>query len=563
MNIQQTTARPVVKGLNLAARLSILVGSLIMSLNASGQTCTMDEVMIVNLSQDAVDIATGNTCVSRLNPGSIESCIADEIEAALPSDCDKRFDVYVPGTNQEHGAWKQFNHIFRSNTNRAKLSLRYEDVRTIEDDIGLLDPAKYDRGVADARASLIHLLNALEERFIPVEVRVFGHSKGSHSVALVAPLYENAAHMAFYAFAQPGRTDRDIESFSATPRRGRLGREGYIEKLSTNLVGINFSNDEVRLYRGDDGAAPAVLPERWDFPGFIWQDDAGASPIGRYRIDHHNNYGGDYTDGGNSENAWRDGQGTVGDTYPYCATGSAAAWGENECDETRVRLRPHFWGSPACEAQAYRMMALGAVGERYAIGYSGPREPGTCHQANLFVEADYEIYIRWNLPDQNCRFDIDVAFEDLASGKETDRFSYEGSVDNENEWFSESGTVIVPIHMQLKLKGELIDRNNDGLFPDCESAFESEAYINYLTLSFTHPSSGEQITRTIMGLDEGAFNPTVLDGDNDIAWEQPDRSSEDLNLYSSTLGTGVSLKIEGPTDEGHEGNFQKRVHLIE
>ncbi|MEE4174556.1 MAG: hypothetical protein V2I57_09935, partial [Xanthomonadales bacterium] len=117
------------------------------ALHADAQECFTDEVIIVNLSRDATDITVGNTCVKPFGLADelTEECVADAIEAALPTGCDKRFDIFVPGTNAEHGAWKQFNHLFRSNTNRAKLSLQYEDDRAIESFIGKLDPAKYDR----------------------------------------------------------------------------------------------------------------------------------------------------------------------------------------------------------------------------------------------------------------------------------------------------------------------------------------------------------------------------------------------------------------------------------
>jgi hypothetical protein len=116
--------------------------------------------------------------------------------------------------------------------------------------------------------------------------------------------------------------------------------------------------------------------------------------------------------------------------------------------------------------------------------------------------------------------------------------------------------------MRLKLKGELVFRGGGGATPNCDSFAESEAYINYLRLGFTHPATGQSLNRTIIGLDEGVGNVTRLDGDNNVGWEQPSRNSDELYLYYSTLGFG-SLKIEGPTDAGNEGNFQKRVHLIE
>ena len=538
---------------------ALVLASFLNPLGALAQECTMNEVFIVNLSQDEIDIDDGLTCNSLATDAAIRSCIAAEIAEALPPGCNRRFDIFVPGTKAEHGAWKQFNHLFRTNSNRAKLSLRYEDVREIEGALGLFDPAKYDQGVADARESLILLIDALQRHFPAQEIRVFGHSKGSHSVALVAPLFRTVA---FYAFAQPGRTDRDIDTSSDAIERGKLGRAGYIEKLSENLVGITFRNDEVRDFRGSDGRAPIFVPERWDVPGFIWQDNLGGNPAGSYRIDHHNSYGGDYTDGGNGPNDWRDGKGSVGLNLPYCATGTQSAWSKSECSERQVRQLPYFWGTPECEAEAYRMMARGAVGDRYDIGYSGPREPGSCHQANPILEASWRMRFRWNLPDQDCDFKLRFRFREIPSNRLTGEFVVTGNTGNDSEWIVEDGTAFVPIHMRLEVQAKLVYVNRSTILPSCASLLESEAFLDWLELSFTHPATGEAIQRTVIGLNEGAGAIGDLHRSNNVAWEQPDHGSEDFTLFFDPVFEN-SLKFDGPTEAGNVGNFRKRVHLIE
>ena len=116
---------------------------------------------IVNLSRDDYDLSQRQVCSSRPTDFSIEECIADEIEddfaGSFSADCMGNIDVFVPGTASEHGAWKAFNHIFRTDNNRAHLSLQYNDDRDVEADTNL-DGAWYDNGVIEASKSLDNLL---------------------------------------------------------------------------------------------------------------------------------------------------------------------------------------------------------------------------------------------------------------------------------------------------------------------------------------------------------------------------------------------------------------------
>lgn len=539
--------------------LLMLIASLSFS-NIVSADCDHVGAYIVNLSQDAFDKLNPEICTSRPLHSSIRDCIAEQIRESLPDDCETKFDIYVPGTNAEQGAWKQFNRMFKTDTNRAHLVLAYNDTT-----INFFDGALYDQGVIDARLSLILLLDALNQNFNVDQIRVFGHSKGSHSVALVSDdsSYDNVE---FYAFAQPGRTDIDIDD-RADIKAGKLGRPGYIEKLSGNLVGITWKNDEVQYYiGGNDGYA---LPEIWSFPGYIWQENNGVGVIntfGYLHIDHHNNYGGLYTDG-KSGNDWREGEGTVADAHPYCATGDKSeVKTSTECKKQDIKKSPYFWGSPECVAEAYRMMKKGGTGDRYKIGYSGPRQPGSCKESEHLTRVRYDLDYSFDLPDKNCVYTLRFGFEDIGTGKERDSFEVVGTTDNQLTDLSDSGYIFVPIHMQLKVRAKLTERNHSFTDNNCNSPAQSEAWIETLLLTFDHPGTSESNKEvTIIGFDEGRGAINNLHMYDNVAWEHPNLSSDDLRIYYEPLKNSIKIqnKIGNWSTDGDVGNFRKRVHLLD
>jgi hypothetical protein len=521
----------------------------------SGTECDHRGAVIANLSQDEADKANPNVCTSGDSDAEIESCIAGQLRQDLPLNCQTRVDVFVPGTNAEYGAWRQFNHMFNRDNDRGHVSLQYEDAREADNALQDLDGAKYDQGVIDARQSLMHLLRGLR-RNGATDIRVFGHSKGSHAAALVADESE-FRDVDFYAFAQPGRTRVDIDSRSDI-RAGRLGRLGYIEKLSSNLVGITFRNDEVSDYTGN-GFNGIAIPERWEFPGWIREDrTTGGDPF-ESRIDHHNNYGGLYTDG-LSGNRWRAGEGSRGDWYPYCATGDKIAWDSSECDKGNVTFQPWFWGSEHCQAEAFSMMESDSPGAAYYIGYSGPRAADSCRENNQRVTATVNMDYRYDVPDKDCTHRTRIAFFDL-DGNYVSRFTVSGTQENDETWRTVSGTLTVPIHMTLRIETELLEQSGFG---NCAGILESELWIRSLRLSFSRPGIGGNDTRTIIGFREGRGADLVaqdLDVFENTAWTQPDKRNEEFVMeYSSVYD---SIKIEGEADAGHAGNFNKRVHLID
>ncbi len=521
---------------------------------------------IVNISQDETDQLNPTICTNRSTDEQIRACLATQLNANLDGDCKSHFDIFVPGTAAEHGAWKQFNHMFNTNNNRAHLSLQYNDDR----DAGLFfnfDPAFYDQGVIDARVSLILLLDTLVEHFQPEQIRVFGHSKGSHSVALVAdePRFSG---IEFFAFAQPGRTSVDIDS-AAEIKAGKRGDPGYIHKLSPNLVGITWRNDEVVDYTGS-GTNGLQVPEKWEFPGFIWQTGGGGSASEMF-IDHHNNYGGRYTDG-IAGNDWRAGEGGTADAWPYCATGDKIAWDDPECSKQNVEFVPWFWGSPACQVEAFQMMAGGNVGDQYYIGYSGPRQPGNCRYTKRTTRAYYQLRYYFDLPDKDCVYNLKIDFVNFFTSKIEDSIQVSGTTANDQTWRTATGYIYTPYHIILKLRAWLVEDSQGGWLPSCDTFTESEIFVEYLRLYFTHPGTGEgegedfidKDRRTIIGFREGRGSDVFLNDlhkwDN-VAWEQPNQSNEEIKMYYSSLKD--SLKIEGPTQEGNQGRFEKKVHLLD
>lgn len=526
---------------------------------AAAQDCDMTGAYIVNLSQDEID--RNNNCLRFDDAVAQRSCVRDLLLDNLPQACRRNFDIFVPGSNQEYGAWKQFNYIFNSDNDRAHLSIQYEDAREVDNDLIDLDLGKYDQGVIDAKASLELLLDTIlgDVRLggSGADVRVFGHSKGSHAVALASEgnAYRNVE---FYAFAQAARTAVDISSRSDI-RPGKLGDPGYIHKLTDNLIGITWRNDEVQWMVGNGFSAGTEVPEMWGFPGYIKDErTSGTNPIiaEAFRIDHHNNYGGFYEDG-RSDNDWREGEGSKDDGWPYCATGDKVAWDSNECDEGNVRFAPWFWGHHECRMQAFSMMKGAPRGSRYYIGYSGPRDRYSCRESERLIRVNYEMRYRWDVSDNQCVNKVQVEFRSL-DGEQHSSFTVRGSEDNDGDWLIRRGSLNVPPHLMLRLDADL---EEDG--GNCSGPAQTELWINYLRLDFSHPGLGGNIDRTIIGFSEGNFAPpfTTLDNYLNTGWEQPDKSSEEYRMYFTESFNSIKLEVR----ERHpaNGNFRKRVHLLD
>lgn len=498
--------------------------------NACNRIFTPDDIYVINLSQDST---TGLSC-SASDLEETADCVEQRIRNAFvgAEACLSAVDVFVPGTNAEDGDPKQFTHIMSPLPGRAYISVQYND------EVKLIDAIQYDKGVDEASDALNELLYTLTQRIKSSDIRVFGHSKGSDSVARVSnePAYSD---LSFFAFAQAGRTPATLR-----------GVPGYIHKLSDNLLGITWQNDEVKFYTG--GATGFQVPEVWGFPGYVNQAGGGMTILPA-RIDHHNNYGGDYTK--------RD--------HPYCATGNKSAMvATNECKkQNNVHYKPYFWGDGECSEIAFDMMANANVGDKYYIGYSGPRADG-CKDSVPTISVRYELVYRINLADQDdCKYNIGVSFEGLDSGESrADGGSINVSSTRDTSWVRKTGTVRIPYHMRLRVNASMQDVSPS--YRTCANYLgaQSEGYLDTLRVTFDHPESGDTITRTLIGNAEGIeyFWPQKVPGKNNVAWRKTSGSWDmHYGIPPTDPSHGGALMIKGDTDGGKTGSFYKWVHLID
>jgi hypothetical protein len=489
-----------------------------------------DDVFIVDLSPDSE--ATG-ACGVLSDSEEIAACVEGKIrgEFAASPGCLGEFDVFVPGTNQEDGNYQQFTSIVSPNPGRTYLSLQYSYKPTLLD-----DTIDYDKGVRDATEALERLLYTLRTRFESPDVRVYGHSKGSDPVARVA---QRSAHseVQFFAFAQPGRTPSSI-----------LGAPGYIEKLAPNLIALTWQNDEVKYYSGGDSGKQ--FPEVWGFPGFVNQAGGGQT-IFPMRIDHHNNYGGNYQKS----------------DFPYCAAGNKAAMvATNECKhQSGVRYLPYFWGNSECQMIVHDMMNNGSVGDKHYIGNSGPRAGG-CRDTVSTVSARYHLRYSINIADQDdCKYHMELAFRGSSSGTTRthgSKIKWSSTRDTYNR--VKTGTIQVPLHMTLNWKARMEDVS--GAFSKCinYAGAKSEGYIHGLSVTFRHPGTGRTVTRTLIGNAEGLeyLWPLKLANKPNVAWRKK-RGSWNLHFGLPPSYPADALMIKGSTKDKASGEFYKPVHLVD
>ena len=492
---------------------------------------TDNDVLIVDLSQNS---SSGLACTMTSDREEVASCVEDRIRTKFADtpNCMAAFDVFVPGTNAENGDFKQFTSIMSTTPGRTYLSLQYSDNSDI------FDAINYDKGVSDASNALNDLLYTLKTRFNKPDIRVFGHSKGSDSTARVST-YNAHADVDFFAFAQPGRTPKTVR-----------GTPGNIHKLSDNLVGITWQNDEVKFYNG--GSTGYQVPEIWGFPGYINQTSGGMT-VNPLRIDHHNNYGGDY----------------IEKNQPYCATGNKAAMvATAECKkQDDVAFVPYFWGNEECTNKAFTMMNNATVGDKHYIGYSGPRADD-CKDTVSNIKASYELVYRINIADQDdCKYNMQLSFQGLDFG--TNR-SNGGNINvsstRDTSWLTKRGTIELPLHMRLGVSTSMQDVS--GPISKCINYLDakSESYIDKLNVTFKHPDTGLTVKRTLIGNAEGVeyFYPQKVTGKNNVGWRKQSGSWDmHYGIPPSNPTHGGALMVKGKTGGGYKGNFYKWLHLID
>ena len=271
------------------------------------------------------------------------------------------------------------------------------------------------------------------------------------------------------------------------------------------------------------------------------------------RIDHHDNYGGEYTK----------------DAHPYCATGNKAAMLTTaECKkQSGVRFVPYFWGDGECTAIAYDMMANAVTGEKHYIGYSGPRAAG-CKDTVATVEASYELVYRMNLADQDdCKYNMQLSFDGLDSGvNRADGGKISVSSTRDTKWVRKTGSIRLPYHMKLSTRAYMQDVS--GPISSCVNYLgaQSEGYIDKLKVTFTHPATGEKVSRTLIGNAEGIdyFWPQKVTGKNNVAWRKASGSWDMHYGIPPTDPThGGALMVKGETGGGRSGEFYKWLHLVD
>ncbi|MEM7493519.1 MAG: hypothetical protein AAF296_09075 [Pseudomonadota bacterium] len=469
----------------------------------------------------------------------VYQCIWNSIEEQVDG---RAIDIYVPGTGAEDGNPKQFCALAQKadEEDRAAFSIKYQAG-------GDHNAIAYQDGVKDSRDALKLLLKAIHDNTDDPDVRVFGHSKGAHSVAVVSALSaDHYSYAKFFAFGQPGRTDDEIPEFGGdglddAARQNLRGTPGSIEKLSDNLVGFTWENDEVQFYEG----GLAGMPESVQIPGPVNPRKGNNRPkIGgaitlNFRWDHHNTYGGDYTE----------------ETFPYCAAGSRNSWrSDDDCGKTEVSFKPNFWGNDSCYDAVMMMMDTDDnVGERRYVGHSKPRD--NCFSDNAprsdrilikDVQADYHFNIR----DKDCK--VNLRFEFLPKGGSVRWGHNDGPSLSITKLQDMSGVArkvrsedfYVPNDFRLKVRTEMIEKPGIG---NCFAPAATQLKIKSLKVVFTHPDTGEEVERYL------------INNGSKSGWKRRNsgRKHDDMDIFKD----GDMLKFSSASRAGKHGMFYKDFTL--
>ena len=92
--------------------------------DSGGSSVLCDRVFIVDLNQMSfTEVGSAREPTKSASPRASPP----KSRTRYPAACTTAFDVFVPGTAAEHGAWKQFNAMFSRDTGRGYLSLQYQD----------------------------------------------------------------------------------------------------------------------------------------------------------------------------------------------------------------------------------------------------------------------------------------------------------------------------------------------------------------------------------------------------------------------------------------------------
>ena len=489
--------------------------------------------IVINLQSHGLD--KGQCFKNGADPAS---CVWNEISEKV--DTCTGIDIYVPGTGAEGGDSKQFSALIdraRAESRNAFV-VKYQAGNT-------LNAMSYTDGVEDASDALKLLLVAITENFTASEnqakpdVRVFGHSKGAHAVAVVAEAGGVYDDVQYFAFGQPGKTNSELKSdLPAAP----LGQPGFIEKLSHNLVGFTWENDEVQFYN----SGSVGMPETVQIPGLANpkksdnEQKSNGALSANFRWDHHNTYGGDF-----SEKA-----------FPYCAAGSRNSWlFDDQCKKTETAFKPYFWGNEDCYNEAMAMMASTAgVGTRKYVGASEPRESCIADQGgpdDMIWVKKAEVKYQFNIPDKDCN--ANVTFEFLPKGRKIKWGHSDGaklSVTKLNGMDSYAvktkSNFSVPNSLRLKVRTEITEKSGGG---NCGAPAAAQLKIRSLKLTFDHPDTGKETEKYL------------IRGASKTGWKRKktNRDYDDMDIFKSDN----AIKFSSRAKDKKHGVFYKDMKMTD
>ncbi len=507
--------------------------------------CQQKDVYIINVRHDGL----GDSCFAK--PKNLEvQCVLDRLEKHLPN-CVEALDIFVPGTNQEDGNYKQFTSMFGENRGRGRVSIMYENAT-------LWDAATYDQSVINGTHALKLVLSALESSpYDKKDVRVFGHSKGAHIVAHVSSVYTTRNWVRFWAFAVPGRTRVPISRMFGD-FTGPVGKAGYIEKASDNLVTATWLNDEVRLYTGKKHNG-VMSPQAFEYPGRINDEGTRGGELIPNRMDHHNNYGGEYTEMSCPFYATGDDR-----VYDDLSTGSKPGL---SCNKKRVTFKPWFWGNEGC-----RSLALGAMeekeGTRYFIGPSGPRRANCRPASPIDMTVSMRYTMQRNAFSKNS-IGFEVWFHDYEKPKAPAiaKLKPPNAKKKQKGWKDFKRTVRLPYSFTVRLKPKDFGGNK----------VDNTIHIAWMRARFRNPVTGKKITRYIIGPQwdgdgatpfEGQDHAKSLAGAKKAGWNKDKKDTSNWDIFKSQEIAGrppkryESLKLMGDGNDGQEG-FYKYISLVD
>ncbi len=509
----------------------------------SSFVCNKIKPLIINVRTDT---KKKSSC---LNHEKASACIANRIQdyySKNNSSCLKAVDIYMPGTSAEDGNYNQFNSMFNRRNNRAHISIKYENST-------LHDRSFYDKSVINGTKALKAVLNAIKEKMPKTQkVRVFGHSKGAHIVSHVSTRYQNDDLFKFWAFAQPGRTKVPITKNKGS-FTGPLGQYGYIQKHNNNLVSISWLNDEVKLYTGDKYNG-AMVPQAWEYPGYINDKSTRKGNVLDNRIDHHDTYGGD------SEKV---GKNRLNKDAPYLATGDDSAYGKS----VKKRYKPYFWRDRKCRDLAWQAMEASEF--THYIGTSGPRGSNCQPRAAQAVT----VKIRYLMQRNNLKNEIDFrlvfdSYNEDGHGQKIAQVNIPRAKKSQKEWQELTVDLQLPDTFNLRIQ-PIAPKGNNGSNNTIHIAWIKVSNIKDETFK-------KRKSQFIVGPNNGAFegqdHQKNLAGANKSGWKKHASDNSNWKLYKSRESaklpgskkkkTHETLKFVGDGDDGQEG-FYKPVSLLD